>query len=375
MSSEDDSSKGSQTRKKQREEDILLCREGRCEVRMGNYMNLREGYDLDDALVNYFCQLAHAKRTNVVNYESLGQSFIADSLFFAQLQKYKDYPTQVAYQKTKSWIPKKISLFDLSFFGVPVCVEEHWFFVGFFNLNNLYNRSKRRPYLLVFDSASVHTNRYRHVTTIVKFLYEYYSANLPYKKTLADKLMHIPNPTVGFPQQPNDHDCGLYVIWFVETILDHLEALLDKPPEDLMQWFDASKMKNKRADCAQWIAAMSCFGSQETNVPRLFPRISDVVQGKDESREVTINKEKEAMATGDESKQVTLEKGKEAMATVRKEMASEKHVVEPTAGLAKQNRAPERKQMPVDMPIGEMPRNIVYLHDVVSTFLELTYKV
>lgn len=107
---------------------------------------------------------------------------------------------------------KNTDIFSKKYLVIPVCDGHHWILVIVRTVPNIS--------LMILDSLN--QNRTSVERRIIRYLRDQWSARTTQggKKTL--EVKQIRYPTV--PQQPNDKDCGLYVMKCFEQFLDFLNT-------------------------------------------------------------------------------------------------------------------------------------------------------
>ena len=73
---------------------------------------------------------------------------------------------------------------------------------------------------------------------------------------------------LSVPLQPNECDCGLYLLHYVELIFEDPDRFLDKPLPNLSQWFKSEVIIKKRKFIASVIQRLS---SKYTNNQSIEP--------------------------------------------------------------------------------------------------------
>ncbi|KAL0227230.1 hypothetical protein P9112_014554 [Eukaryota sp. TZLM1-RC] len=244
---------------------------------VGDLKYLLPGSYLSDVLIDFGMQYYIYKNNVDLFNSNVIQLF---SVYFgAKILEFADDFCQFP----QSWI--KNDLFSSQLLLLPVNIEHHWVLVAVVNLDMLrhdtsalddvpddvtllpLSKCYRKPCIIVMNSIPVKAIYLKNCIRNFIF-YQYY---LKYDSPSPNKL----KSTIPIcPSQPNDFDCGLFVLTFAEYILYHPK---EKPKFYCLnnhweRWFDPAVAMNKRKELAEYIINNCC----ETLKPLVETELSDL---------------------------------------------------------------------------------------------------
>ena len=174
--------------------------------------------------------------------------------------------SQTAYQRVKSWT-RKLDIFSKRMLLFPICEEDHWYLIIVCNpgIIDVQHQSTNgvstgrklgkeiAPSILLFDSLGL--TQPSAVSKIRSYLYYEYLERKGVGLSFGRDKMILHNLSV--PLQPNECDCGLYLLHYVELIFEDPDRFLDKPLPNLSQWFKSEVIIKKRKFIASVIQRLS----------------------------------------------------------------------------------------------------------------------
>ena len=128
------------------------------------------------------------------------------------------------------------------FWLVPICEASHW------QLLAIVRPSEDTCRLLLFDSMALNPHNADSIEAFAHSMIRG-TRNLPHLQWHHPSILHC-----QVPRQPNGFDCGVYVLKFLQLILNADEAfllMLETPPGNplpLLQWFVHSDIQQMRLD-------------------------------------------------------------------------------------------------------------------------------
>ncbi|KAI3717427.1 hypothetical protein L1987_69033 [Smallanthus sonchifolius] len=191
---------------------------------------------------------------------SLSESAICNyhffnTYFYNKLEKlsYKED----SFLKFRKWW-KGVNIFEKAYILLPIHENAHWSLVIICLPNK---EDELGPILLHLDSLGLH-NSQSLFDNIIRFLKEEWShlrkseshVNLPVLSEIWENLDHrVDHRTVMVPQQKNDYDCGLFVLFYMERFIKEAPERFNKKDSSMFsrQWFrprEASKLRGKIYD-------------------------------------------------------------------------------------------------------------------------------
>ena len=142
-----------------------------------------------------------------IGYETIWRTlYIYNSCFYIKL-------TQVNPKTISKWT-KNTDIFSKKYLVIPICRGHHWTLV--------IVRTHPHISLMILDSLN---KEHRSVELkITRYLQDVWSAKLPQRANKTLEVKQIRYPTT--PPQPNNTDCGLYIMKCFEKFLDFVNRNL-----------------------------------------------------------------------------------------------------------------------------------------------------
>jgi Ulp1 family protease len=164
--------------------------------------------------------------------------YIFNSFFFENLSKDRK---GINYEAVQKWT-SKVDLFEYDYLVIPINKLFHWYGAIICNLP-LLKQKIGTPTIIILDSLG-----YSHSRTIQN-LQDYLVAEGKTKHSLSFQTSDITGiHAESIPKQDNYRDCGLYILGYIEKLLEDPHDLVKsfhQPEFDKEQWQDmnASKMR------------------------------------------------------------------------------------------------------------------------------------
>ncbi|CAI0462556.1 unnamed protein product [Linum tenue] len=162
------------------------------------------------------------------------------------------------FVKFRRWW-KGVNLFDKAYILIPIHEDLHWSLVIICFPEKKDNRSG--PMLLHLDSLKLHYSRVvlEDITSFLREEWQYLHQEVARQLDveISDKIwkrLHdISSRRIEVPQQKNDYDCGIFVLYFMERFIDEAPERLKEVDLDMFgkQWFkpeEASRLRKKIRD-------------------------------------------------------------------------------------------------------------------------------
>ncbi|XP_008181075.1 sentrin-specific protease 6-like [Acyrthosiphon pisum] len=253
-----------------------------CIIRIYDYRMFEKGMLMNDALIEFYLSYMHSK----VSDEDKDKAYIFSTHFYSTLTNLGNMSAidpsvsraKNRHDKVKKWT-KNLDVFKKDFIFVPVNKYKHWFLEvicfpylsGKVNIQNgipsnepdndtgrykvprlprILDSMKliRMPCILIFDSYSRGTQSAVVSATLREWLqHEYCNKYNGQQKDL--KFMKV--CPVKVPQQPNNTDCGLFVMHYFEMFYSRPIIDYTFPIHHLENWFhtdDVVKNEKKRKE-------------------------------------------------------------------------------------------------------------------------------
>lgn len=185
---------------------------------------------------------------------------------YAQMMREK-YHTKVS-----KWT-KTVDIFSKDYLFVPILRRHHWLLAVVCHPGEQpqpicsqptndnepikFEGAAGRPCIIVFDSLNGVTGRSQLTYPLRYFLEREWQLRKQCERSFEKSFM--PEYFPRTPKQPNDHDCALFVMEYVERLLAHPEHVLasDHIEVDLRDWFDRDKVIAKRVELVDLILKLS----------------------------------------------------------------------------------------------------------------------
>ena len=239
-----------------------------------DYETLKEDNYLNDTIIDFYLTylyescLAKSMMEDVHIFSSHFYSRLKGSLFNEKTsnQTPRQSKSQTAYQRVKSWT-RKLDIFSKRMLLFPICEEDHWYLIIVCNPGTIDVQDQSTtgvstgrklgkeiaPSILLFDSLGL--TQPSAVSKIRSYLYYEYNERKGVGLSFGRDKMKLHNLSV--PLQPNECDCGLYLLHYVELIFEDPDRFLDKPLPNLSQWFKSEVIIKKRKFIASVIKRLS----------------------------------------------------------------------------------------------------------------------
>ena len=243
----------------------VLCEFNKIAITVHDYKTLKEGEYLNDTIIDFYLTFLFETKLSKELKEDV---HIYSSHFYSRLKGNSNNrklsgrgtfkgKTETAYERVKSWT-RKMNLFSKRMLIFPICEEDHWYLIIVCNpgliessgrltlrSNTVENNSMAvAPSILLLDSLGL--SQYKSVGKIRSYLHEEYFERKKESVSFGRNEMKLSNLIV--PLQPNECDCGLYLLHYVELIFHDPCVFLQSQLPDLSNWFSSEDIENKRKD-------------------------------------------------------------------------------------------------------------------------------
>jgi hypothetical protein len=193
---------------------------------------LKSGIFLNDTLIEFYSQWLLANYGES-DEELNDETYIVNPFFYAFIQNDQ-------FERVRKWT-SKVDLFKKEYVFIPINENLHWYLALILNLPNYdplkgqpnpKDPKKEDPVIVIFDSLFLkHRKTFEQLE---QFLLEEYKYRNPekFEKTKAketeeegdnDDVFYLPKLTIHtyakVPGQDNFSDCGVYLLYYLKTIL------------------------------------------------------------------------------------------------------------------------------------------------------------
>ena len=183
--------------------------------------------------------------------------FVFDSLFSSLLLQPSE-GLEASYSILAPWT-SRIDVFDFEFIVLPVCSHEHWFFVVVTQPSHLIKvtaeEEAKTSLAISFDSIGL--TRKDTIDRLVSFLKEEAKAR---KKVEEDQFMEPRYISADVPSQPNNWDCGLYLLhyfWVFFEKLDYFIPLFNRGKQGKKEFWEPEAVPGQREKWKKLILDLS----------------------------------------------------------------------------------------------------------------------
>ena len=116
------------------------------------------------------------------------------------------------YQKVKRWT-KSTDIFEKDYIVFPINAFSHWFCVIILNVGNILTPKANRQTQIIYCDSMLEKRDF-----IVATVREYLQQELFEKKKIEIRIFEGNSPCYQLllPRQTNCHDCGLYMLAYIE---------------------------------------------------------------------------------------------------------------------------------------------------------------
>ncbi|PUZ61256.1 hypothetical protein GQ55_4G261200 [Panicum hallii var. hallii] len=173
-----------------------------------------------------------------------GEYHIFNTYFFSKLEAMTSKEDKTTYfLKLRRWW-KGVDIFEKAYVLLPVHAETHWSLVI---ICMPTKEDQAGPIILHLDSLKFHSSRLI-FSVVSRFLKEEWnclkenvsSAECPLRETVWKNFPRkIEKKTIEVPQQENDYDCGLFVLYYMQRFIQEAPKRLQKKDLSMFgkRWF------------------------------------------------------------------------------------------------------------------------------------------
>ncbi|XP_062159325.1 ubiquitin-like-specific protease 1D [Alnus glutinosa] len=179
-----------------------------------------------------------------------------NTYFFKKLKEavsYKGDDKETFFVKFRRWW-KGVNIFQKAYVLIPIHEDLHWSLVIICIPDK---EDESGPIILHLDSLRLHSSRsiFQKIKCFLKEEWNYLSQEVtPSDLPIADHIWkHLPRRinenVIAVPQQKNDSDCGLFVLFFMERFIEEAPERLKKKDLAMFskQWFKPEEASGLRA--------------------------------------------------------------------------------------------------------------------------------
>ncbi|GMJ08234.1 UB-like protease 1D, OVERLY TOLERANT TO SALT 1 [Hibiscus trionum] len=181
---------------------------------------------------------------------------IFNTYFYPKLKEavsYKGSDNDSLFIKFRRWW-KGVNIFQKAYILIPINEDFHWSLVIICIPDK---EDESGPIILHLDSLGLHSSRlvFKNIKSYMKEEWNYLNQEVaPSDLPIADRIWEnlprrIDERTIAVPQQKNDYDCGLFVLYFMERFIEEAPERLKKKDLAMFgrQWFRPEQASGLRA--------------------------------------------------------------------------------------------------------------------------------
>ncbi|XP_021895808.1 ubiquitin-like-specific protease 1D [Carica papaya] len=212
-----------------------------------------EGY-LTSPIMNFYIQYLQqqASPSNRAIYDC----HFFNTYFYKKLKEalsFKGNDKEAFFVKFRRWW-KGVNIFQKAYVLIPIHEDLHWSLVIICIPDK---EDESGPIILHLDSLAFHSSRsvFDNIRSYLKAEWNYLNQDVtPLDLPIADRIWrHLPRrideKILTVPQQKNDYDCGLFVLFFMERFIEEAPERLKKKDLAMFgrQWFKPEEASGLRA--------------------------------------------------------------------------------------------------------------------------------
>ncbi|KAF8779286.1 hypothetical protein HU200_002967 [Digitaria exilis] len=208
---------------------------------------------LSSPIMNFYIMYLQGPMSLIVRPR--GEYHIFNTYFFSKLEAMTSKEDKTNYfLKLRRWW-KGVDLFEKAYILLPVHAETHWSLVI---VCMPTKDDQTGPIILHLDSLKFHNSRLI-FSVVCRFLKEEWnylnengsSAECPLHETVWKNLPRkIEKKPVEVPQQENDYDCGLFVLYYMQRFIHEAPKRLQKKDISMFgkRWFRPEEPSQLRCE-------------------------------------------------------------------------------------------------------------------------------
>ncbi|KAL4353621.1 hypothetical protein GQ457_06G001230 [Hibiscus cannabinus] len=214
------------------------------EISFGDIDSLAPGTFLTSQIMNFYIQ--YLRQQASPTSRAICDYHIFNTYFYQKLKEAvsdKGSDKDSLFVKFRRWW-KGVGIFQKAYILVPINEDYHWSLVIICIPDK---EDESGPTILHLDSLGLHSSRlvFKNIKSYMKEEWNYLNQEAaPSDLPIADRIWEnlpcrIDERTISVPQQKNDYDCGLFVLYFMERFIEEAPERLKKKDLAMFgkQWF------------------------------------------------------------------------------------------------------------------------------------------
>ncbi|KAG4377517.1 hypothetical protein GLYMA_18G137700v4 [Glycine max] len=211
-----------------------------------------EGY-LTSTIMNFYIQ--YLQQQALLTNRSLSDYHFFNTYFYKKLKEavsYKQSDREMIFAKFRRWW-KGVNIFQKAYVLIPIHEDLHWSLIIICIPDKEYESG---PIILHLDSLGLHSSK-SVFDNIKSYLIEEKNymdrEDVSLDVSIADRIWkclprRIESQIIQVPQQKNEYDCGLFVLYFIERFMEEAPERLKRKDLDMFgrRWFKPQEASNLR---------------------------------------------------------------------------------------------------------------------------------
>ncbi|XP_054775815.1 ubiquitin-like-specific protease 1D isoform X1 [Prosopis cineraria] len=211
-----------------------------------------EGF-LTSTIMNFY--IRYLQQQASVTDRSISDYHFFNTYFYKKLKEavsYKRSDRDTFFAKFRRWW-KGTNIFQKAYILIPIHEDLHWSLVI---ISFPEKKDESGPIILHLDSLSLHSSRsvFENVKSFLKEEWKYVDREyVPSDIPIADKIWkylprRIEDKILEVPQQKNEYDCGLFVLYFIKRFIEEAPERLKKKDLNMFgkKWFKPEEASSLR---------------------------------------------------------------------------------------------------------------------------------
>lgn len=200
---------------------------------------------LSSAIMNFYIQ--YLQRSEFLRTEHRNDYHFFNTFFYSKLEEALESQSKQedgnSFAKLRRWF-KGVNIFEKAYIFFPIHACQHW---SLAIISIPAREYEAGPIILHLDSLGLHTSRtiFENIRSYLKAEWEHLKhsevqAEVPIAEKIWKELpLKIEEKQIQVPQQENDYDCGLFVLFFMERFIEEAPPRLGKTDLDRFgsKWF------------------------------------------------------------------------------------------------------------------------------------------
>lgn len=197
---------------------------------------------LSSPIMNFYIMYLQGPMSSIIR--SRGEYHIFNTYFFSKLEAIATKKDKITYfLKLRRWW-KGVDIFRTAYILMPVHAETHWSLII---ICMPTKEDQIGPIILHLDSLKFHSSRwiFNVVSRFLKEEWNYLNENIsskecPLRETVWKNLPRkVEKKIVEVPQQQNDYDCGLFVLYYMQRFIQEAPERFRKKDYSMFgkRWF------------------------------------------------------------------------------------------------------------------------------------------